>query len=203
MVTMNTRTARPDDVALNARQRLFVAEYLKDKNATQAAIRTGYSARSAKSIATENLSKPAIRSAIDRCEAHEIARVQEATGITLERTLTELGRTAFYDVRKLFHEDGSPKAIQDLDDETASAVEGIEVVEQFAGSGQERQHTGTIRRYKLAKRTTSLDMILKHLNAYKANEEARGAGAVNALAALIGDMRRSSIPVVHEVGDDE
>jgi phage terminase small subunit len=81
MLAMNTRTAWPDDPSLTARQRLFVAEYLRDKNGTQAAIRAGYSSRSAKSIATENLSKPAIRLEIDKWEAHEIARVQEATGI--------------------------------------------------------------------------------------------------------------------------
>lgn len=49
---------------LNKRQSLFVAEYLKDLNATQAAIRAGYSVKTANVIASENLSKPDIQRAI-------------------------------------------------------------------------------------------------------------------------------------------
>jgi phage terminase small subunit len=127
MSIMNTLTASSGTTTLNARRQLFVAEYLRDKNATQAAIRAGYNARSAKSIATENLSKPAVRCEIDKCGAQALARVQESTGITLERTIAEVAKGAFLDVRRMFNDDGSPKGIHELDDETASAMEGIEV----------------------------------------------------------------------------
>ncbi|WP_097303834.1 terminase small subunit [Pseudomonas chlororaphis] len=50
--------------ALTAKQQRFVDEYLKDLNATQAAIRAGYSKKTAASIGQENLTKPAIDSAI-------------------------------------------------------------------------------------------------------------------------------------------
>lgn len=52
-------------MALTAKQDLFCLEYMKDLNATQAAIRAGYSKNTAKQIGTENLSKPAIRARID------------------------------------------------------------------------------------------------------------------------------------------
>ena len=55
---------------MTPRQARVVAEYLTDLNATQAAIRTGYSPKTAKSIGSENLTKPAI--------AEAIARQQEA-----------------------------------------------------------------------------------------------------------------------------
>lgn len=51
---------------LTARQRLFIDEYLRTGNATRAAIAAGYSPDSARSIATENLTKPAIREELDR-----------------------------------------------------------------------------------------------------------------------------------------
>lgn len=51
-------------MALTAKQARFVAEYLKDGNATQSAIRAGYSSATAYSIGNENLSKPEIASAI-------------------------------------------------------------------------------------------------------------------------------------------
>lgn len=50
---------------LNAKQQAFVDEYCIDKNATQAAIRAGYSEKTAKEIGCENLTKPNIRAAID------------------------------------------------------------------------------------------------------------------------------------------
>ena len=51
---------------LKDKQLAFVVEYCKDKNATQAAIRAGYSAKTAASIGAENLRKPQIRAEIDR-----------------------------------------------------------------------------------------------------------------------------------------
>lgn len=51
---------------MNARQRKFVAEYLVDLNATQAAKRAGYSEKTAYSIGQENLKKPEIKAEIDR-----------------------------------------------------------------------------------------------------------------------------------------
>lgn len=50
---------------LTAKQRRFIQEYLIDLNATQAAIRAGYSKNSARQVGTENLSKPSIKQAID------------------------------------------------------------------------------------------------------------------------------------------
>ena len=52
-------------MALTEKQRRFVDEYLIDLNATQAAIRAGYSKKTAKQIGTENLAKPAIKTYID------------------------------------------------------------------------------------------------------------------------------------------
>lgn len=51
---------------LTPKQQLFCDEYLTDLNATQAAIRAGYSKKTARSIGTENLAKPAIRAYIDQ-----------------------------------------------------------------------------------------------------------------------------------------
>ena len=55
-------TSRP--VGLTARQQRFVDEYLVDLNATQAAIRAGYSKKTAKSVGHENLTKPDVKAAV-------------------------------------------------------------------------------------------------------------------------------------------
>ena len=53
------------DKKLTAKQQRFCDEYLIDLNATQAAIRAGYSEKTARQIGTENLSKPSIKEYID------------------------------------------------------------------------------------------------------------------------------------------
>lgn len=60
-------------MALTAKQKRFCDEYLIDLNATQAAIRAGYSKQTARQIGTENLSKPSIRKHIDERMAEKEA----------------------------------------------------------------------------------------------------------------------------------
>ena len=76
---------------LTAKQRLFVREYLLDLNATQAAIRAGYSRRTASEIGYENLRKPQIMSAIEEA-------LRQFGGITQTRLIEELSRLAFSDI---------------------------------------------------------------------------------------------------------
>lgn len=74
--------------ALTAKQQAFVNEYLVDKNATQAAIRAGYSAKTAASIGEENLRKPEIRAAVDEALA-KIAEKTETEAEWIRRRLKE------------------------------------------------------------------------------------------------------------------
>lgn len=60
---------------LTDKQAAFIAEYMVDKNATQAAIRAGYSEDSAKAIGCENLTKPDIRQEIERRQAEQAKRL--------------------------------------------------------------------------------------------------------------------------------
>lgn len=61
---------------LTDKQELFAREYLKDLNATQAAIRAGYSEKTARSVASENLSKPDIQQRIAELNHERLERVQ-------------------------------------------------------------------------------------------------------------------------------
>lgn len=114
---------------LTAKQARFVDEYLIDLNATQAAIRAGYSAKTAGIIGFENLTKPNIASEIAVAQERRAVR----TGITQDRVLQELGRIAFFDIRKLYTEAGALKQPHELDDEAAAVLAGIDVVEMAGG----------------------------------------------------------------------
>lgn len=71
---------------LNLRQQRFVAAYLKDPNATKAAMTAGYSKKTAASIGAENLQKPLIRAALNAAAA----QVAEDAGVTLRGHLDAL-----------------------------------------------------------------------------------------------------------------
>ena len=73
------------------KQQLFVGEYLLDFNATQAAIRAGYSEKTAEAIGFENLKKPKIEKAI----ADALKERRQRYDITEERVLEEIGVMAF------------------------------------------------------------------------------------------------------------
>lgn len=76
---------------LTEKQARFVAEYLVDLNATEAAKRAGYSEKTAYSIGFENLRKPEIQEAI-----HEAMAVRaQRTEITQDRVLRELAAIGF------------------------------------------------------------------------------------------------------------
>jgi len=66
----------PYDKPLNERQKRFVTEYLIDRNASQAALRSGYSPHSAQGIGKQLLSFPHVRKAIDDMEDDRIERVR-------------------------------------------------------------------------------------------------------------------------------
>lgn len=79
---------------LTAKQQAFIDEYLIDLNATQAAIRAGYSKKTANRIGTENMSKPVIKNAIEqRMKAKEDARIAQQDEVLKYLTAVMRGET--------------------------------------------------------------------------------------------------------------
>jgi phage terminase small subunit len=126
------------DDTLTDKQRLFVAEYLIDFNARQAAIRAGYSEDSAGAIGCENLKKPTITAAIGEALALRAQR----TEVTQDEVVAELKKLGFSDIRKavewgrglaVLDADGNVQISNgvsligsaDVDDKTAAAISEI------------------------------------------------------------------------------
>lgn len=120
---------------LNAKQAAFVAEYAVDRNATQAAIRAGYSAKTAASQGERLLRNVEVKQAIDASQRS----LATQAGITAERVLRERARLAFSDPRKIMHADGRIKLLHELDEDTAAAITSFKIDEfgridyRFAG----------------------------------------------------------------------
>ena len=82
---------------LTPKQQRFVSEYLIDLNATQAAIRAGYSERTARSAGAENLTKPDIAAAIATRQAKRAQR----TDVTADKVLRQWWELAHADTNEL------------------------------------------------------------------------------------------------------
>jgi phage terminase small subunit len=157
-------------VALTARQARFVAEYLIDLNATQAAIRAGYSARTARSVGSENLTKPDIAAAVVEQQGQQLAKV----GLTAERVKERLGVLAFQDIRALFDAEGNLKPIHTLDDNAAAMVVGLEVIKKNAAAGD--GVIDTVHKVKVIDPVKPLEMLAKHFGLLI--EEVRHSGGI-------------------------
>src|SRR3546814_8117 len=113
-------------MALTDKQRRFVEEYLVDLNATQAAIRAGYSKKTAASIGEENLRKPDIAKAIQEAQAARSKR----TEITQDQVLKELAKIGFADIRKAIRWGGTEvqAGVDDKGNPTTEVYHGLVLV---------------------------------------------------------------------------
>lgn len=130
-----------------------------DHNATQAAIRAGYSAKTARQIAEQNMRKPQIKSEIDK----KLSELDKKSEDLRERVIQQLSRRAFRDIRKLYNPDGSFKIPGEWDDETAAAIDNIEVAEITS----EGKTLGLLKKVKAANPDKALEMLGKHLGIFR------------------------------------
>jgi phage terminase small subunit len=180
-------------LALNNRQSKFVVEYIKDLNATQAAIRAGYSKKTASAIGKENLQKPQIAEAIE----DQLDAQQSRTLITADRILREYARLGFMDTRKLFKEDGSLKRIVDLGIDEQAAITGIDVV--TVGNGE--LGVGEITKIKLADRKGALDSMARCLMMFNDKKTISADEPMAQLLALIVGAKTDVLSRVRDDGD--
>lgn len=129
---------------LTAKRARFVSEYLVDLNATQAAIRAGYSLKTATEQGARLLTNVHVQEALQKA----MAKREQRTEITQDRVLKELARIGFADIRKVVDWGNSTtvvneitgvteivhgvilRAATDIDDDTASAIAEISETNQ-------------------------------------------------------------------------
>ena len=152
------------------RQARFVAEYLIDLNATRAAIRAGYSEKTAYSQGQRLLKKVEIASQIADNTGKRLERLE----ISADRVLQELAKLAFYDPGALLESDGSMKQIREIDDLTRMAVAGLEVTELFEGTGDEKHAYGLCKKIKLADKGQNLERLGRYFKLFTEKNEISG-----------------------------
>lgn len=167
--TPGSKLAKGAD-GLNDKQRLFCAEYIVDLNATRAAVRAGYSERTAKQIAQELLVKAEVVAKVQSLMDERANRTQ----VTADRVITEVARLGFADLRKLFDDKGALRPVQEWPDEIAAAVASVEVDELFEGFGENRVQVGYTKKVKLWDKGKALEMLGRHLKLFVERTELTG-----------------------------
>lgn len=145
---------------LTARQRLFVKQYLKDFNGTQAVIRAGFTnnEKSASVIASRLLGNVKVSVAIAEC----YQELEKKLDISIEQLWHELACIAFSDIGRYYHSDGSLKKISEVDEDAAAALRVFEdkiVVKRFGGVGEPK--TVRVVKIRLWDKLSAIEKLLK------------------------------------------
>lgn len=158
---------------MTKKQKRFVEEYLIDLNATQAAIRAGYSPDTAQQMGSENLSKPVIKNAIDKAIAERSCR----TGINQDRVIQEIAKLAFLNpIDVIDMDEATIKGEANRDDTACIASVKVKVIPSEDGNITERE----VKTYDKLK---ALELLGKHLGMFTDKLKMEG----NVPVVIMGD----------------
>ncbi|WP_409265032.1 terminase small subunit [Morganella morganii] len=147
-------------MALTDKQEMFCREYLVDLNATQAAIRAGYSDKTANRTASENLSKPDIQIRISELMKERSDRLQIDADYVLNR-LVEIDQM---DVLDILHDDGGIKPIHEWPKVWRTSLSGMDLAEMFESKDGERDLVGIMKKIKWPDKVKNLELLGKHIS---------------------------------------
>lgn len=157
---------------LTPKQARFCEEYLVDLNATQAAIRAGYSVESAGSIGSENLTKPEIRARIETAMAE---RSKNEAGTTPTAFFGNWGRIAFVNPKDVIDLQ-TAEVKPDTSDDDLAVIAGMKVKyvphKDFDENGDPVIEQAIEREVKLCDKLKALELCGRHLGMFKDNPEA-------------------------------
>lgn len=146
---------------LTPKQETFAREYLIDLNATKAAFRAGYSPKTAEIQGYQLLRNSLVAAKVQELMDKRATKSE----ITSDRVLTEIGKLAFADIRKVFDESGQLLPVHMLPAEVAASISSIEVVTSRIPGGEptDVEHTSKI---KFWDKRGSLELLGKHLKLF-------------------------------------
>lgn len=148
---------------LGPKQNRFVAEYLKDLNATAAAIRAGYAETSAESQGSRLLRNAKVKKAV----AEAMERRSERVEVKADDVLRELIRIFSVDIGKAYDKEGRLLPLHEMPEDIRRAIAGIETDELYAGGGESRVEIGQTRKVKFLDKTKAIELAMRHLGLFK------------------------------------
>ncbi len=146
------------------KQLQFCKEYIIDLNATQAAIRAGYSKKTARQKAHNLFTIVYIHDEIERL----VEARSKRTEITADRVLQELAAISFIDFKDMFDENGNMLEIHKMPENIRRSIGGITVTSTANGKGIDKVFWET-KNIKIIDKKGTLELIGRHLAMFKDN----------------------------------
>lgn len=171
---------------LTPKQQRFVEEYLIDLNATQAAIRAGYSEKTARSIGQRLLTNVDIQKAIEDAQSKRAEQTQIDAAYVLRR-LVEIDQM---DVLDIMDDKYCLKPIGEWPKIWRQYISSIENLEEFEGFGEDRTQIGWLKKIKWPDKTKNLELLGKHVSvgAFKDKVEHSGQLEIQSLSDLMDEL---------------
>lgn len=138
-------------MALSKKQKRFCEEYVIDWNATRAAKAAGYSAKTAGSIGSENLTKPEITAYIEEIQAD----LSKLAGVSALRNILELKKLAYSSMLDFKENWSKQKAFDDLTLDQRAALSEIMTIEKTDKQG----NPITITKFKLHDKLKAIEIL--------------------------------------------
>ncbi len=150
---------------LSVKEERFAQEYLVDLNGMKAAIRAGYSVKTASSQASRLLTRVKVQECIQGLMAERSKRCE----VTADKVLKEFAKIAFIDIRKFYHENGILKLPNELDEDAAAAIAEISINEIWGYdiTLEANVKQGEAKKVKTHDKLRALENIAKHLGWYE------------------------------------
>ena len=146
-------------MALTDKQEMFCREYLIDLNATQAAIRAGYSKNTARAAGCENLTKPNIQNRIADLKAQRYDKINIDASYVLRRLL-EIDQMDMLDIMT---DDMSIKPVSQWPAVWRRYLSGFDLADMFEGRGEDREMVGILKKIKWPDKVKNLELLGKHV----------------------------------------
>lgn len=137
---------------LTEKQQRFVDEYLIDLNATQAAIRAGYSAKTADQQGSRMLANVKVQAAVSQ----KMAERSKRTGVNQDRVVLELAKLAFVKMTDIVDEDG--KIREEAKEDDLACIESVKYKHSDSDTGYSEE-----REVKIGSKLKALELLGKHL----------------------------------------
>lgn len=152
-------------MAMTKKQKLFVEEYLIDLNATQAAIRAGYSPQTANEQGARLLANVSIKNAIEKALAERSKR----TGINADRIIQELAKIAFLNPSSVINLKNA-SVLENASEEDLACISSVKIKKSSSDTGDSIE-----REVKTYDKIKALELLGKHMGMFTDKFKVEGA----------------------------
>jgi phage terminase small subunit len=185
---------------LTAKELAFVDAMIAGANSPKAAAATaGYHEGYCGTIGPALMKRPQIAEMVREGLATARAIVAERTGIQLADVVQRIAEIAMRDPAAMFDENGAPRPLDEIPVGLRACIEGLDV-EKMKDRGVV---VGEVVKYKLAKPTVALDMLMRHLGGYELDNRQQSDPLIELLREINGRAGRNRLTIVGEVRDVE